>query len=42
MKNTSKIKKLVKTILHNIEEDKLWIITDAERETTTICLPEEY
>ena len=27
---------------YNIRGDKLWIITDAERETTTICLPEEY
>ena len=27
---------------YNIRGDKLWIITDAERETTTICLPSEY
>jgi len=27
---------------YNIRGDKLWIITDAEREATTICLPEEY
>lgn len=27
---------------YNIRGDKLWIITDAERETTTITLPSEY
>ena len=27
---------------YNIRGDKIWIITDAERETTTITLPSEY